>query len=458
MDKKPQEHRSETEAGLRSRVLTAREDAMGARELGMDARESASGRREDSLTEREEVARLRDETVRARHEAREAEAARDQLVTQMREANEKLVLAALRAEELTDAANAARLEVTESEERFRTLVTTSSSIMFRADAVGRVRMDPASWRDFTGLEVPAEDEPADQWHWLSVVHPAEREQVREAWTQAAASSTPYAQQHRLRRRDDTYAWVAACAVPIPTGGTTREWIGTLTDISDRLRVDEAREQFIAILGHDLRAPLSVIAMATQLLAHVGLPQREADLVVRIMRSERRMDGMIGALLDFARGRLGGGIPIERARCDLASVCAEAVAEAKQAHPTRAITFETSGDVVGAWDRDRLDQVLSNLLGNALKYGTDPIEVAARDEDDRVTVTVHDSGPGIRASAMQTLFEPFHVRALGSTSGLGLGLYIVSEIVRAHAGTISASSSADTGTTFAIGLPRRPAVA
>lgn len=465
MDRKPQSDRAaERDERLRGRGLAAREDALGAREVGMDAREtgmdareSASGTRESSLAEREEIARLRDEAQRAQQEAREAAASRDRLIPQMREANEKLVLATLRADELAAEAHAARRAIAASEERFRTLVTTSAAIVFEASAAGRIHVDPGSWRAFTGLEVPGDKgDPAHEWAWLEALHPSERDQVREAWARAVATHTPYVQKHRLRRADGTYAWVAATAVPIPSEGPTREWIGTMSDISDAVRIDETREQFIAILGHDLRAPLSTIAMATQLLTHGALDARGSDLVVRIVRSTRRMEGMIGALLDFARGRLGGGIPIERARCDLASLCLSALEEAQQAQPTRVFEFETKGDVTGSWDADRLEQVLTNLLGNAVQHGEDPIRVVARGADDHVILTVQNRGRAIPTAVLPVLFEPFHERALGSRSGLGLGLYIVGEIVRAHGGTIGVRSSTEEGTTLTVELPRHPA--
>ena len=167
-----------------------------------------------------------------------------------------------------------------------------------------------------------------------------------------------------------------------------------------------------------------------------------------------MEEMVGALLDFARGHLGGGIPITRTQCNLARICTDAVSEARQAYPGRAISCESSGDTTGEWDRDRLEQLLSNLFANAIVHGEDPVIAAAHGEDERVVLTVHNSGLAIPAPVLAALFKPFHVRR-GSQAGLGLGLFIASEIARAHGGTIDVRSTTEEGTTFTVELPRVP---
>lgn len=378
------------------------------------------------------------------------DAAREHLFEQMREANEKLVLASLRAEELAELADASRLAIVQSEERFRSLVTTSAAVVWYADAAGRVRLDPVSWQLFTGLEV---DDRGDEPAVLLGVHPDDRDEVREAWAHATATGTVYTHQHRLRRPDGSYAWVLSRAVPIPSSGAVREWIGTETDISDRILVEETRDRFIGVLGHDLRNPLGAIMTAADLLASAGLQGVFATAVERIGRSTDRMNAMIGDLLDFARGRLGGGIPIKRVWCDFGQIAIEEAAEMSQAFPGRSIQCETTGDLGGEWDAGRVEQLLSNLIGNAVQHGAGPISLAARDAGDVVVVTVHNRGLPIPSSMLPRLFEPFHESAPDGSNGLGLGLYIASEIVRAHRGTIAVSSSDEGGTTFTVELPR-----
>ncbi len=367
------------------------------------------------------------------------------------------VLAALRLrsivrerDELHDLTRRQRDDARVNEERFRTLVMTSSALVWQATADGHV--DHGSWRQFSGV-----DAGRGEWGWLEAVHPGDLDRVREAWTGAVAARSPYACQLRIRRREGGYAWVSARAAPIPTLGPVREWIGMLTDISDRVRVEEARERFIGILGHDLRNPLNAITMGVELLR--DLPEPHSKVVGRIGRSAHRMDAMIRDVLDFARGRLGDGIPVTPSQVDLHRLCKEIVAEMTQACPARTFSFEAAGDLRGEWDPDRVEQVLSNLLGNAVTHGAGAIRVIASDAGDEVIMTVHNEGAAIPVALLPTLFDPFSraTQAVsgkhGAADGLGLGLYIASEIVRAHGGTISVSSVQGEGTTFAIRWPR-----
>lgn len=446
------------EGKARRNAVAAREVALGAREHSMDARESAATRRELSLLEREEITRLREDAARAREEAREAVVARDELLAQMREANEQLVLATLRAQTLADEADAARLEISASEERFRSLVTASAAVVWQADAEGRVRVDPVGWHAFTGL--PVEEVSPGPHGWpeaiLQQIHPIDREPLRAAWVRAAATGEPFTHQHRVQLKDGQYVWVASRAVPIRREGAVSEWIGMMTDISARVRVEEAREQFIAILGHDLRNPLLAISMGVSLLRRSELPGRATEVVARIGISAKRIDEMVHDLLDFARGRLGGGIPVVPRPCDVGLICSQQVDEVAQASPGRAIRLHTSGDLAGEWDPRRLEQVLSNLISNAVQHGQDPIEVTAAGEGPQVVIAVHNQGPPIPPTTIARIFEPYQRGARSGARGLGLGLYVASEIVRAHRGTIEVNSAPGDGTTFTVRLPRSAA--
>lgn len=374
----------------------------------------------------------------------------------LRDVNEQLILTSLRAERLAEEANAARAAAAASEERFRSLVMTTAALVFAADAAGRIAVDGKTWRKFTGLKRVAAGA-----LWTAAIHPDDRALVASSWERSVATSTSFEVQYRLRRPDLTYAWVSARAVPIPAHPPVREWIGMVTDITDRIRVEEAREHFIAILGHDLRNPVASISVAAQLLLEGGLGERRTmEALRRIERSTHRIDALVRDVLDFARGRLGHGIPVTRHPCDLGDICKDEVAELAQAHPLRTLLCELSGNLAGAWDRDRMEQVLSNLLGNAIEHGADPIRVVAHGEADVVILSVHNRGPAISAAIIPKLFEPFRRRGAGTrATGLGLGLYIVHEIVRAHGGDISIQSLDGEGTTFRIRFPRQtPSVA
>lgn len=222
---------------------------------------------------------------------------------------------------------------------------------------------------------------------------------------------------------------------------------------------EFRETFIGVLGHDLRNPLAAIVMlATTLLARGRLDEEDAKLVERIVTSGKRMNRMIEQILGFTRARLGSGLPLERKPTDLRAVCREVVEELELGATVH--LAEAEGDVTGDWDPDRLAEVLSNLVCNAIEHA-DPdtaVEIQARaDGADGVAVAVSNHGAPIPPDVLPVMFEPFRgtarrPRKQSKPGNLGLGLYIANQIVRAHGGTLTASH-ADRTTTFTMRLPR-----
>ena len=231
------------------------------------------------------------------------------------------------------------------------------------------------------------------------------------------------------------------------------------------RVDEARELFLATLGHDLRAPLNAMMLSAQVMAQSGqLDETNAEIAARMAVFGNTMAAMIRDLLDFTRTRLGNGIPISLAPVDLGDLCHEVMEEFRAAHAGRVLHCNSEGDTRGEWDAARLRQVLSNLVANALEHGDESgeVEVAARSEGPEVLLIVRNRGPAIPESAIPTLFDPFVRAAVASRpetrrAGVGLGLFISREIVTAHSGSIAVESSEGTGTAFWVRLPRTPAV-
>jgi len=229
-------------------------------------------------------------------------------------------------------------------------------------------------------------------------------------------------------------------------------------------VARSRDTFLAILGHDLRSPLSAIANSSLYLGSPGLLPAGAPLeaVGRINRSATRMSAMIRDLLEYTRSRLGRAIPISPAPVSMEQICRIAYDEARAAHPERIFRLETSGPLDGQFDAERLHQVLSNLLNNAVQHGArdQPITLRAYGEADRVIVQVKNHGRPIPADQLQVIFNPL-VQIPSSlvdedstpTTSLGLGLYIAHEIVARHGGTLAAESSDIEGTVFSARLPR-----
>ena len=218
---------------------------------------------------------------------------------------------------------------------------------------------------------------------------------------------------------------------------------------------ELREQFIAVLGHDLRNPLASIQAGCRLISRTELSDKAVSLVALMLSSVDRMAGLIDDVLDFARARLGGGFEVER-RPDpaLASALDLAVEEMRLAHPDREISADIALDGPVSCDSGRVVQLFSNLLGNALAHGSDaaPVSVRARTEDGRFSLSVANAGQRIEPETFERLFQPFsRAAAEPHQKGLGLGLYICSEIARAHGGDLTVTST-DEETQFTFTMP------
>jgi signal transduction histidine kinase len=226
-------------------------------------------------------------------------------------------------------------------------------------------------------------------------------------------------------------------------------------------LEHSKEMFLAILGHDLRTPLgAVLTAATFMLDTHELTEPHLTLTSRIAKSCRRMNAMVGDLLDFTRSRLGGGIPIARADMSLEKAVHAIVDEVATLYPNRTITIDARGGQRGAWDCGRISQAVANLLGNALEHGSGhtPVTVTVGGDDANATIAVHNFGPSIPADRLNGIFNPMKVRdpapgAAAASGSLGLGLYIAERIVHAHHGRIEVESSEQAGTTFTVHLPR-----
>ncbi len=219
-----------------------------------------------------------------------------------------------------------------------------------------------------------------------------------------------------------------------------------------------RDQSLGILGHDLRNPLAaIISGSTLLIGSEKLDDRSISIAARMLNSANRMNRMISDLLDLTRTRFGDAIPVARGAMDLEPLCRQVIAELEGLRPSGEVHFEPKGDLRGDWDSDRIAQALSNLVRNAIQYGgkDDPIRLVAQDVGAEVLVEVHNGGPTISQAALTTIFDPMvrHAAKNQTHAGLGLGVYIASQIVSSHGGKIIATSTDVAGTTFSVRLPR-----
>lgn len=228
------------------------------------------------------------------------------------------------------------------------------------------------------------------------------------------------------------------------------------------KVNETRDMFLAILGHDLRSPLAAVATAGTYLARAGVfDDRVEQIGVRIKRSAATMNGMVNDLLELARTQLGDGIPVERRACDLLEVCTWAIEDAQAAHPRAVFALHASGDATGQFDGPRLQQLVTNLATNAAQYGKPgtPITVDIVGESDQVLLKVSNQGDVIPAELLPTLFSslvqlPAQEGNERPRSSLGLGLFIACQIAVAHGGTIDVASDVLSGTVFTVAVPRQ----
>ena len=224
------------------------------------------------------------------------------------------------------------------------------------------------------------------------------------------------------------------------------------------RTSGFRDQVLAIVGHDLRNPLGAVLMSAVLLQKKGgLTGWQAKTVDRARSSALRMGRIIDDLLSYTRTRLGDGIPIARRATDLSELTRKILEELRAAHPQATVEISVAGDLCGEWDSDRLEQVISNLVSNAIDHGTEgrPVALALRGGAEEVEVEVANEGEMPR-EVLEHAFEAFHKGAEQTgrrASGLGLGLYIAREIVRRHGGEIAIRCEGGT-TRIATRLPRR----
>ncbi|APR75830.1 Formate hydrogenlyase transcriptional activator [Minicystis rosea] len=281
-----------------------------------------------------------------------------------------------------------------------------------------------------------------------------------------------------RHREDEVFWrrdgrcfpVEYTSTAIPEDGRPVGAVVVFRDITERRKAEEEqrreatfRERFIGVLGHDLRTPLSAIVLsADMLLRSERLPEEVVKPLRRMATSAQRMERMIADLLDFARSREGGGIPLSVEPVDLAALCESVVDEVGATSPDRVIELTTHGACHGHCDPHRMAQAMQNLLVNALGYSPPetPVEVEVGCSDDQLRIRVSNGGAPIPPEVLPVLFEPFrrgmHVGApQRGSQGLGLGLFIVKQIVEAHGGAIEMSSEAGRGTSFILLIPRRP---
>ena len=232
------------------------------------------------------------------------------------------------------------------------------------------------------------------------------------------------------------------------------------------RVDQSRQMFLAILSHDLRNPLNCIRMAAQLVAQTNGDPDSVEAISMIETNTQAIARLVTDLIDFTLSGLGRAMPLHRGPVDLKELCLEVVDSYRTTNPGRTLRFHSAGDITGVWDAGRLRQLVSNLVGNAIQHGSPqgPIDLSvalegSTPEASTVAVRVHNEGAPIPPELLPTIFDPLvryatrESAARRNPGSIGLGLYIVREIVVAKGGTVEVTSTAEEGTTFTVHIPR-----
>ena len=356
---------------------------------------------------------------------------------------------------------------------YRLLVENSPVMIWRSGLDAKCDYFNEPWLAFTGRTF--EQEIGDGW--AEGVHPDDLDRCVAHYLDHFRARKPFEMEYRLRRHDGVYRWIFDRGVPFSgEAGDFAGFIGSCVDVDERRRIQDAKHRHsqeqltlaqdfekwvLAIVGHDIRDPLNAIQLAASGLKYAndssGMVRKNAEIVTR---GVNRIQHIVADLLDLSRVREGGGIRIDPKPSDLRLMCQQIIDELKGRTPDRNITFDCEGSFTGVWDEHRILQAISNLISNALQHGTpgSPVRLRLSGDQQRVAVEVHNHGT-IPAEVLPRIFEPFRSsRHHGKRGGgLGLGLFIADQIVRAHGGELEVDSSEGT-TSFRLVLPRRPLIA
>jgi PAS domain S-box-containing protein len=301
-------------------------------------------------------------------------------------------------------------------------------------------------RELLGIE---SDEAISIERLLAALHPGDRERWKEAAAQVLEAKRSGEYHFEFRTAAPAERWLAASGRAFFHGMNAVRVAGTLRDITEQKRSEEERDIRLGELGHDLRVPLSAISMGIQLVQR-DVPAK-AEILSTMLFMVQRMNRLVDQLLRSARSGTVE-LVLKREHVPLAAICREAIDEASLAHPGHPIEFERYDDAPGEWDRDRLLQVMRNLLSNALRHGAanGPVIVSVINFSEEALLSVANLGGPIPAAFREDLLDPTR---RGNWSSGHLGLYIVKEIVRAHGGRIELNSD-DAATVFHVWLPRK----
>jgi two-component system, chemotaxis family, CheB/CheR fusion protein len=356
---------------------------------------------------------------------------------------------------------AAETALRASEARLRAVLEGTTLALWETDAEGRMRSDCRHWEAHTGLGAAE----CRGLSWLAAVHPDEREETKRCWREAVHELRPFDVEVRLRRPEGGWRWSNLRATPLRRDdGTVAGWIGIILDLSDRRRAEQAegearrKDEFIAMLGHELRNPLATIVSGLDVQRMLGPGEETEQMRERMERQAAHLVRLVDDLLDVSR-ITRSKIELRQEHLDLAATVREVVEAFRPQAPERRLRLDvTAQPLPMEGDRVRLNQVLTNLLSNAAKFtaASGEIRVGVGRDGDSAVVSVRDDGIGIARDKLPSVFDLFvQVQRSGtsSASGLGVGLTLVRQLVELHGGRVEAHSEGlGRGSEFIVRLP------
>jgi PAS domain S-box-containing protein len=353
---------------------------------------------------------------------------------------------------------------------YQTLSETVPIIVWMSDLTGKMIYANSQWEEITGV-APTEVTFA---RWADVIHPDDAPETQARWRAAGAHGLPYEAEFRLRCKDGSYRWVFRRSAPVKdAAGKTVKWIGIAVDISEQKRLEEdlrsaisSRDQFLAVCSHELKTPLTLLELHAESFRRKALRGLPEDLSPEALKKYfdrlsphlKRLNHRINDMLDVTR-IASGRLSLELHPVDLVAVTRAALDNLSPQIELSGcvVTFDDHSPVECECDSIRIEQVINNLVENALKYGKGkPIEIQVRRVGETVLLKVIDHGPGIAQVDLGRIFGKFERAAEGTgVSGLGLGLHIAAEIVTAHGGKLEVSSEPGNGSVFTVSLAAQP---
>ena len=351
---------------------------------------------------------------------------------------------------------AARHKIEESEARFKLLADSMPQFVWSADDKGIINYFNQAVYDYSGLT----QKDVQEGGWLKIVHPDEISTTIKHWKKAVANGKDFSIEHRFRRYDGQYRWQLSRAIPLSDeNGHIQQWIGTSTDIQNMKLQEQHKDFFISMASHELKTPITSMKGYIQILQSMYQDNQDEFLKTsldRIYTQIEKLIAIIADLLDVSKIRTGS-LTFNKQIFDLNILLREVIEELTVVYPNFKINFSPASEINVYADRDRVGQVFVNLITNAIKYspnGTD-IYISSKMNARSVMISVKDEGIGIDKNFQRKIFERFY-RVEGKSEktfpGFGIGLFIASEIIRRHKGSIGVESEPGKGSRFYFSLP------